>query len=120
MASIGRRFQNGELPAVAHEIADELQVPTKLAQGVLQRLLAAKIVTEITGDTFVPARPLEAISAHDILLAMRSSDEPALAMPKNAAATEILHEFEKIEKAEFSAASPLTLLTMVQRTQKAK
>ena len=120
MTSIGRRFQNGEPPAVAHEVAEELQVPTKLAQQVLQRLLSAKIVTEISGDAFVPARPLESINANDILQAMRACDEPELTVPKNAAATEVLHEFEKIEKAESAAAAPITLLALVQRTQKAK
>jgi membrane protein len=121
MTAIGCRFQNGEKPAEVHEIADELQVPTKLAQQVLQRLLFSHLVAEIAGDAaYVPARPLDAINVHDILWAMRLGEEDELAVPKNASAQEVLREFEKVEKAESAAASPITLLALVQRTQKPK
>lgn len=121
MTAIGRRFLHGEKPAEVHEISDELQIPTKLAQQVLQRLLTAQLVTEVASSAaYVPARPLEAISVHDMLQAMRCGEEHELAVPKNAAATEVLHEFEKIEKAESAAASPVSLLTLVQRSSKTK
>jgi membrane protein len=119
MTSIGRRFQNGEPPAAVPEIADELAVPSKLVQKVLQALLDAKIVTEIAGNAaFTPARPLDVITAHDILRAMRIAGGERAALPGDKATAEVLDEFQKIENAERAAATPVTLLTLVQRTQK--
>jgi membrane protein len=121
MTSIGRHFQNGEKPAEVHEVSDELEVPTKLAQQVLQRLLAAQLITEISGNAaYVPGRPLESISAHDVLLAMRVEGGQELTLPNRPADLEVLEEFIKIEKAERAAAAPLTLQTLVQQTQKNK
>jgi membrane protein len=121
MTSIGRRFQNGEPPAVVTEIADEITVPTKLVQKVLQALLEGKIVTEIAGNAaFTPARPLDAITVHDILRAMRIAGGESTALPGDRATTEVLEEFHKIENAERAAAAPVTLLALVQRSQKPK
>lgn len=119
MAFIGRRFYKGEKPASIQDISDDLEIPSKLIQQVLHRLLDAQIVMEVSGTAaFVPTRPLESITAHDILLALRSGGNeppPSLGTP---CALEIMNEFEKIENAERAAAVPLTLLTLVQRTQK--
>jgi membrane protein len=121
MTSIGRRFQKGEPPAAVPEIALELEVPTKLVQKVLQSLLDAKIVTEIAGNTaFTPARPLDAITAHDILQALRTCCGQSPVLPNTPVSTEVLEEFQKIEDAERDAATPVTLLTLVQRSQKLK
>lgn len=119
MTAIGRRFQKGEKPAAVPEISGELEVPTRLAQQVLQRLLAGQIITEISGDdAYVPARPLESISAHDILQAMRKDGEPELNSPDKPETAEVLDEFGKIEQAERTAACSVTLLGLVQQSQK--
>jgi len=96
-------------------------VPTKLVQKVLQALLEGKIVTEIAGNAaFTPARPLDAITVHDILRAMRIAGGESTALPGDRATTEVLEEFHKIENAERAAAAPVTLLALVQRSQKPK
>ncbi len=119
MASFGRRFQGGEKPDALENVAVELEVPTKLVQQVLQRLLAAQLITEIAGETaYAPARPLESISIHDILLAMRVEGGQELTLPDKPGNLELLEEFIKIEKAERAAGSPVTLLSLVQLTQK--
>ena len=46
MTCIGRRFQRGQPPATLQEISIELGIPTRLAQQVLQTLLAARLVVE--------------------------------------------------------------------------
>jgi membrane protein len=115
MTGIGHRFQNGEPPATLQELADDLEIPTKLAQQVLQRLLSAQLITEISGDAaYTPGRPLDAISIHDMLLAMRRGHQE-LPTPGSPCAAGILAEFEKIENAESAAASPITLLDLVRR-----
>ncbi|HEV2330928.1 MAG TPA: YhjD/YihY/BrkB family envelope integrity protein [Verrucomicrobiae bacterium] len=118
MTCIGRLFQNGKSPATTQELADELGIPTKLAQQILQRLLDAKIVSENSGNgSYAPSRPLDAISVHDMLLAMRCSKEE-LPPPGSPCAAEILTEFEKIEDTERAAASHVTLLALVQQCAK--
>lgn len=117
MTAVGRRFQNGEKPAAIYEIAAELEAPTNLIQQVWQRLLAAEMLIETAdGAAGVPARPLEAINVHDILTAMRSGGPPPAAHDK--AAAEIRSEFEKVEKAERTAASPITLAALIEQTKR--
>ena len=117
MTIIGHRFQKAELPANIQDLSDELEIPTKLTQQVLQRLLGAHIVTEISGNgSYTPSRPLDSISIHDILLAMRSGGLEKLPPPANPCAAELLEEFEKIENAERAAANPVTLRDLVRRT----
>jgi membrane protein len=119
MTAIGRRFYRSEKPAAIQDISDELEIPSKLVQQVLQRLLDAQIVTEVSGAAaFVPARQLEVITIYDILRALRAgTGEPSHSFGSPCSA-EVLAEFEKIEHAERAAAEPLTLLALVQRCPK--
>jgi len=119
MTGIGRRFQNGQTPAEVQEVSAELEIPTKLAQKILRNLFDAGLLTEIAGnDAYTPARPLESINVHDILYAMRACCAKEVAHPNDNASAEILDEFAKIEGAARAAAAPVTLLNLIQRTQK--
>ncbi|HTR41415.1 MAG TPA: YhjD/YihY/BrkB family envelope integrity protein [Pseudomonadales bacterium] len=119
MTSIGRRFQNGQQPAEVPDVATELRVPTKLAQQILQVLFDAHILTEIVGNAaYTPARPLESITIHDILFAMRSCCAQEVAHPNDNANAEVLEEYGRIEGAARAAATPVTLLNLIQRSQK--
>ncbi len=114
MTCIGQRFQNGEPPATLQELAEEIEIPTKLAHQVLDRLLSVQIITEISGNmAYTPARPLDSINVHDILFAMRHNRDE-LPSPGTPCAAAILSEFENIEKTERAAATHVTLLTLVQ------
>jgi membrane protein len=119
MTAIGRRFQFGENPAEVSEVATELGIPTRLAQQILRVLFDAHILTEIAANaSYAPARPLDAINVHDILFAMRARCSKEIAHPNGNASEEVLDEFGKIENAERAVASPITLLSLIQRTQK--
>jgi len=120
MTCVGQRFQSGLPPVTLQEISSELGIPTRLAQQVLQPLLAARLVSETAGaePAYAPARPLEAINAYHILRALRAagsgqelflSDEPARA--------EVYGEFARIEEAECQAAASVTMLALVNRAQ---
>ena len=80
MTCVGKRFQGGLPPVTIQNITAELGIPSRLVQQILHPLLAARLVTEIAGaePAYVPARPLEAINAHHVLLALRaaSGQEP--------------------------------------------
>jgi membrane protein len=121
MTCIGQRFQRGEPPVTLEKISAELGIPTKLVQQVLQTLLAARLVAEIAGNEngYAPARPLDGITAHHILQAMRTGGGQELPMRDSPVRAEILGEFARIEQAERTAASAITMLALINRTQPA-
>ena len=120
MQCVGQRFLRGERPANVSEIAARLAVPTGLIQQILQTLLAAQLVVEVAGPelAYAPARPLENITCHDILLALRAGQGQELATRDEPARTEVYGEFTRILEAEQKAASSVTVLGMVNRTEK--
>jgi membrane protein len=120
MTLIGQHFQHGERAATLQQISASLGIPTKLVQQVLQPLLAARLVTEIVGaePAYLPARPLDSINAHHILRAVRAGSGQDVATRDEPSRAEVLGEFAKIEEAERAAASSVTLLALVNRSQK--
>jgi membrane protein len=119
MTCIGQRFQLGQPPVTLEQISTGLGIPTKLAQQVLQTLLAAKLIVEVAGNenSYAPARPLDSINAHHVLFAMRGGGQELLSRDEPAR-TEIFGEFARIEEAEKNAASAITMLALVNRAQK--
>jgi membrane protein len=119
MTCIGQRFQRGLPPVTIQGISAELGIPTRLAQQVLQTLLAAQLVIEIAGteSAYAPARPLEAINAHHILHAMRTGGGQELPSQNEPVRAEVYGEFARIEEAEQQAAASVTMLALVNRAQ---
>lgn len=119
MTCIGRRFGQGEPPPNVVEISEELAVPSRLVRQVMQVLTSARLVVETAGQemAWLPARPLENITCHDILRAMRASQGQELATRDEPMRHEVLGEFERIEAAERDAAGSVTMLALVNRTQ---
>jgi len=117
MTCIGQRFQRGQPPVALQEISAELDVPSRLAQQVLQTLLAARLIAEVAGaePAFAPARPLDAINTHDVLLAMRTGGGQELSLRDGPARAGVYGEFARIEEAERQAASAVTMLALVNR-----
>jgi membrane protein len=119
MTCIGQRFVRGELPPSAAEIAEALAVPTRLVQHLMQTLGAARLVTETTGaePAYLPARPLETITCHDILLALRATQGQELETRDEPTRGEVYGEYQRIEAAERQAAGSVTMLALVNRAQ---
>jgi membrane protein len=119
MTLIGQCFQRGETAPTLQQMSLEIGIPTKLVQQVLQPLISARIVTEITGadNAFVPARPLTDINAHHILRAMRTQGQETATRDEPVRA-EVLGEFARIEEAERDVASRITVCDLVNRAQK--
>lgn len=117
MTCLGQRFQNGLRPATVPQISTELGVPSRLTQSVLRTLAATRLVAEVTGAeaAFVPARPLDAINAYDVLIAMRTGGGQELPLPEDSALAEIYGEFARIEQAERNAAAGISLLALAGR-----
>jgi membrane protein len=117
MTGLAQRFQNGQPPATVDQLSTELGVPSRLTESVLRTLASARLVTETAGadSAFVPARPLDAISAYDILLALRTATGQELQFCDEPAIAEIYGEFSRIEKAERETAATISLLALANR-----
>lgn len=117
MTCLAGRFQKGLPPATVPEISAELAVPSRLTQAVLRTLAVSRLVAEVAGAeaAFLPARPLEAITAHDILLALRTAGGQELPLTEPPELAGIYGEFARIEEAERAAASQVTLLALANR-----
>jgi hypothetical protein len=76
-------------------------------------------VVETAGaeTAYLPARPMESITCHDLLLAMRASQGQELATREEPTRQEVFGEFQRIQEAERQAASSVTLLALVNRAQ---
>lgn len=119
MTCIGQRFQRGLPPATVKEISVELGIPSKLVQQVMRTLLAAHLVVEVSGAEtgYSPARPLETINCHHILVAMRATHGQEPATRDEPVRIEVLGEFARIQAAEEQAAASMSMLTLVNRAQ---
>jgi DNA-binding IscR family transcriptional regulator len=119
MTFIGQRFLVGEYPAPVVGMAQDLCVPSRLIQQVMQTLLHARLVVEASGIdvSYVPARPLDQISVHDVLMAMRSAHGQQLSIVDEPVRNEVYGEFTRIEEAERAAASSVTILSLAHRAR---
>jgi membrane protein len=119
MTWIGQRFVRGGLPPSAVEMAEALAVPTRLVQHLMQTLGAARLVIETAGaePAYLPARPLENITCHDILVALRATQGQELETRDEPTRGEVYGEFQRIEAAERQAAGSVTMLALVSRAQ---
>jgi membrane protein len=122
MTCVGQRFVRGELPPSAVEISEALAVPTRLVQQLMQTLGAARLVNEAAGAEpgYFPSRPLENITCHDVLLALRASQGQELETRDEPTRSEVYGEFHRIEEAERQAAASVTMLALVNRAQAQK
>jgi DNA-binding IscR family transcriptional regulator len=119
MTAVGQRYAQSEPPPSIVEMAEALGVPSRLIRQVLQTLTAARLVVETAGPepAYLPARPMESITCHDILLALRASQGQELATRDEPVRAEVYGEFQRIQEAERQAASSVTLLALVNRAQ---
>jgi membrane protein len=118
MTCIGQRFQRGMPPPSSQEMSDELCIPSRLVQQVLQTLIAAHLVIEVSGTepAYTPGRPLEQINAHHLLQAMRARGQELLTR-NEPVREEVYGEFARIQAAEKLAASSITMLALVHRAE---
>jgi membrane protein len=119
MACVGERFANGNAAPNCLEIANELSVPTRLTRQLMRTLGTARLVVEAAGvePSFLPARPLEAITCDDILQAMRCANGQEPIPQDEPTSREVYGEFHRIAEAERAAASAVTILALVNRAQ---
>jgi membrane protein len=111
MASIARRFMNGERPAARIDLAKELAIPSHLACLLLGQLVQARLVVEVIGEetAYAPAKPLDQITAAQVLDALRVGAGEELETKDDPSRVVVRREFERILLAESSVAHHLTM-----------
>lgn len=114
MVEVARRFLAGEKPVSVAALAEGLGVPLRMAAKILQALVSARLLAEIqSGETtFLPARPLENISCHDILLALRTSRNGTVATREDAMREVVRGRYEKFAEVEQAMAGQVTLAAL--------
>lgn len=119
MTVVGQRHLRGEAPCSVLELAADLAVPSRLVQQIMETLTAARLLVEVAGSetAYVPARLMETITCHDILLAMRAAQGQELATRDEPTRGEVYGEFQRIQEAERRAASAVTMLALAHRAQ---
>lgn len=121
MATAGRHFDEGRRAPSINQFADMLGVPTKLVSQLLHVLLRAGLIVE-THDRecgYAPARPLNQITAYDVLHAFRVGHGQDFADRERAVDVAVLNEFDRICQVEHSAAGSVTLQDLVAKTKAA-
>jgi len=117
---VGQYFLAGLPPPTATMLGSKIGVPTRLVHRTMRTLCAARLIVETAGSEtgYLPARPMEAITCHDILLALRATEGRELATRDEPTRSEVFGEFQRIQEAERAAASSVTMLALAHRAQR--
>lgn len=118
MTHIASRFLMGAKPATRSEMALEVGVPTQLSCQILTCLVTARLLVEIQGDEtgYAPGRPIESVTASDILEAMRAGSGNDLATHDDPAREYVRREFGRIMQAERATGGAITLQELAQKS----
>ena len=117
MALLAQRFEIGARPPTLLEISTRLGVPSRLAGRVIQPLCENNLVHAVAVENdegYAPARPLENITCHDIINALRCAGGQ-LDTREDQSRPLVGAEFERIYQAERDRAASVTLKSLVTR-----
>lgn len=120
MTWLGQLFEAAEKPPTIQQIADRLDVPSRLIGRVLTALKSADLVMEVNGRAIghAPTRPIDRISALDILRAMRTQGGDEMATRDEPQRDVVKSEFDRIHQAEIDAAKDTTLEQLVAQAER--
>lgn len=119
MTHVGERFRDGAKPLTATQLAEQLAIPPKLAKDVLNTLVATGLLVETSGVEvgYLPARPLEQITAWEILHSIRAGLGHDVHTLADESRMIVRAEFEEIIAAEALRARSTTVQNIIERTQ---
>ena len=117
MTFLAQQFDRGGRPPTLLEIAMEMGVPSRLVNRVLQPLIEARLVLEVSGNdlSYAPGQPLEKITCGDILQTLRAGGGSEVETRAEGGRHLVREEFDRIQQAEAEAASSVTLRDLVNR-----
>ena len=114
MVEIARRFLLGEKPVTGAALSELLGVPTGLAGKLLQALVSARLLAENQQSeaAYLPARPLEKITCHDVLHALRSNQNGSVSTRDDTMREQVRDHSERFQEGQKAAASNVTLAAL--------
>lgn len=121
MALVAQRFETGGPAPTVLEISTQLGVPSRLVGRVIQPLCEHRLVNAVAvgnEEGYAPARPLDAITCHDIINTLRCAGGQ-LETRQDSARELVTSEFDHIYEAERERASAVTLKQLVTRVSSA-
>jgi len=120
MTHISRNFLAGAPPLSGVELSKQLTIPSQLAQKVLGTLVQGGILVEVAdSDTrFSPGRPLDRISAYEVIGALRGGNGNELATSDDESRLLVRSEFERMIMAEREAGDAITMQSLAELTAK--
>ena len=116
MTFVATRFQHGQRPPTLSEISDALGVPSQLICRVISPLEETGLLVEAKGPqevAYTAGRPLNRITYHDILVAMRTGTGEDVPTKEDSMREQVRGEFERIHAAERGVAGSITLEELV-------
>jgi membrane protein len=119
MVTVGDRFDRGENPPTAVELADELGVSPRLIAQLIEPLCNRNLVVEVNAPSpgYSPGRPLDRIGMDQILEAMRSGGAEELEMKSGGGDESLLAAYVAVHEAETQAAGSMNLRRLVDRAK---
>ncbi|HMJ89058.1 MAG TPA: YhjD/YihY/BrkB family envelope integrity protein [Candidatus Acidoferrum sp.] len=117
MTLIADRFLRGEKPMNIVDISCALGAPSQLVSKLLSTFVQTGLLVEVAdgqSTAYSPARPVNRITAHDVLCVLRAGQGHELATKEDAWRSEVRGEFEKIMAAERQAGAGITLEMLAQ------
>ena len=120
MTRIAQNFARGGRPFSVLELAKHLGVPSQLAQKILGALATGGLLVEVmdTEARFSPGRPLDRITAYDILSALRAGNGQELTTTDDEARQLVRAEFDRMIVAERDAGAGVTLQSLTELAAK--
>lgn len=117
MTYIAQKFYLGENPPTRLSMANALGIPSQLACQVLNAMVSAKLLVEVSGDEtgYTPGRPVDKITVEHILAALRVGTGAELATADDPSRAVLREQYEKVVLAEMHAAGSVTLQNLVMR-----
>jgi membrane protein len=116
MTYIGQRFDQKQAvsPSVI-DIGQALRVSTRLVDDILKSMKTAQLVIETVGREtgYTPGRPIEKITCHDVLTALRTARGEVIDTAEDGAKHAVDAVFERVLLAEKSASAETSLRRLV-------
>ena len=117
MVLVADHYLRGHRAPGLNQIAAALGVSSRLLGQLLPSLLKARLVVEVADREpgFVPARPPEQITAHEIMNALRAAQGFVPDTRQDRLREAVRSEYERIRQAERTAAASVSLRDLAER-----
>jgi membrane protein len=116
MTHIAQNFLRGERPLSSVDLSRQLAVPSQLAQRILCALVESGLLVEVLDHDvrFSPGRPLERITAYDVICALRAGRGHELATTEDGSRMLVRAEFERMLLAEREAGASVSMQSLAE------